>query len=267
MGGGRDHMERGAGGGVHRLTDQPAGVRMSLKNMMMKMALAFVAAKGVQAYRSGGGMDGMKRQLDQQRRTGSGLGGLLGGLSGGGAGGSGGLAGLMGSLGMGGTATGGARHGNTGFGGLLGGLAGAAGGAGAQGRMQGLLDTTRADPHVDDEAAAALMIRAMVQAAKADGEIDTAERRIILDALAPEDAQDAAFIEAAITRPVDVEALAADVPEGLEIEVYTASVMAIEPDNRAEAEYLDKLAKRLRLAEATVNEIHAANGKPALYSA
>ncbi len=244
---------------------------MSLKNMMMKMALAFVAAKGVQAYRSGGGMDGMKRKMDQQQRTGGGLGGLLGGLTGGTAGGAGGgLGGLMESLGLGGQGHGnqsGARHGNTAFGGMLGGLAGAAGGAGSQSRMEGLLDTTRPDPKVDDERAAGLMIRAMVQAAKADGEVDAEERRVIAEALDPENAQDAAFVQSTLEAPVDADGLAADVPEGLELEVYTAAVMAIEPDNRAEAEYLDKLARGLRLDQSTVNEVHASMGKPPLYSA
>ncbi len=244
---------------------------MSLKNMAMKMALAFVAAKGVQAYRSGGGMEGVKRKLNEQQRgsgSGGGLGGLLGGLTGGTTGGSGGgLGGLMQSLGMSpDAASGGGRHGNTGMGGLLGGLAGAAGGAGSQERMKGLLDTTRPDPGVDDERAAGLMIRAMVQAAKADGEVDAQERQTLVDALDPEDPADRDYIQTEMSRPVDAEALARDTPEGLGIEVYTAAVMAIEPDNRAEAEFLDKLARGLRLDQPTVNEIHSANGKPALYT-
>ncbi|PZX18554.1 uncharacterized membrane protein YebE (DUF533 family) [Palleronia aestuarii] len=239
---------------------------MSLKNMAVKMALAFAAAKGVQAFSQSGGIEGMKRRLNEQQRarggSGSGLGGLL---SGGGS--SGGLGGLLGQLGLDTTSSGSSGQGNS-LGGLLGGLAGASGGAAAAGRMEGLLDTTRRTPEgtEEEEQVSGLMIRAMVQSARADGEIDAQERATLMEVIGDSDAEETAFIEAQMTAPVDPEALARDTPKGHEVEVYTASVIAIEPDNRAEAEHLDKLARALGLAKSTVNDIHAAQGKAPLYT-
>ncbi|WP_226780835.1 DUF533 domain-containing protein [Oceaniglobus trochenteri] len=239
---------------------------MSLKSMMTKLAIAFVAAKGAQAFTRAGGMEGVKRKLAEQKGSGQGLGGLLGGSSGSGSGG--GLGGMLGQLGLGGSggAAGGMAAG--GIGGILGGLAGgsAPGETGGDStRMQGLLDST-AKPDVPEEAEAGLVIRAMVMAAKADGEIDETERRALWEVLGDSEAADQAFVEAAMNAPVDVEALARDVPAGLELEIYTASVMAIEPDNRAEAQYLHALAERLGLERDTVNEVHTAQGKAPLYS-
>ncbi|RVT85125.1 DUF533 domain-containing protein [Rhodobacteraceae bacterium CCMM004] len=252
---------------------------MSLKRMMTKLALAFVAAKGVQAFQQSGGIEGVKRKLQQSQRgtgagashTGTGTGGGLGGLMGGG--GSGGLGGLLGQLGLNtsgvpsGTGTGHGRT-DTGLGGLLGGLAGAAGGAAAAGKMRGLLDTTRSEPAVapDSEETAGVMIRAMVMAAKADGEIDAQEQAALQEIADEGDPSDLAFLRRALEAPVDAEGLARDVPQGLELEVYTAAVMAIEPDNRAEAEFLHSLAEAMALDKATVNSIHEANNKPPLYT-
>ncbi|KAF0675261.1 DUF533 domain-containing protein [Profundibacterium mesophilum] len=228
---------------------------MSLKNMMTKMAIAFVAAKGVQTFRDQGGMEGVRAKLAQQKKPGGALHGS----------GSGGLSSMLGALGLSsGTATGSAQPG---LAGLFGGLAGTTGGAVAASRMTGLLERTRADgPRTDDEAVGALMVRAMVQAAKADGEIDARERAALLDVVGDEDPEDRAFLEQEMAKPVDLDGLVKDTPKGLEVETYTASVMAIEPDNRAEAEYLDRLARGLSLDKKTVNEIHEANGKPILYS-
>ncbi len=47
--------------------------------------------------------------------------------------------------------------------------------------------------------------------------------------------------------PVDAEALARDVPKGLEKQVYTMSVMAIDFDNQNEARYLRDLAQAMGL--------------------
>uniref|UniRef100_UPI000C7EA6A7 tellurite resistance TerB family protein n=1 Tax=Oceaniglobus roseus TaxID=1737570 RepID=UPI000C7EA6A7 len=143
------------------------------------------------------------------------------------------------------------------------GLAGATGGAAGARKMQGLLDTTKP---VASEAEAGLVIRAMVMAAKADGEIDANEREALFEVLDETDPSDRAFLEQAMAAPVDVEALARDVPGGMEVEIYAAALMAIDPDNRAEAEFLDRLAQRLNVSRAHVNDIHEAQGKPPLYT-
>lgn len=110
------------------------------------------------------------------------------------------------------------------------------------------------------------MIRAMIQAARADGEIDEQERATLMEVIGDSDSHEIAFVQKQMADPVNPESLARDTPKGHEVEVYTASVVAIEPDNRAEAEHLDRLAKALKLDQLTVNEIHQAQGKPPLYT-
>ena len=206
-----------------------------------------------------------------------GLGGLLEQLAGGTAGGTatragtspgaGGLDGLLGSLASGGA---------------LGGLVGAAGGAAAApGRAapepnagfgdllnQSLRNYGEPDvpPVPQQEAAAALLLRAMIQAAKSDGKVDAAERAKLLDGLKDATQAEVDFVKAELAAPVDIEGLARQVPKGLEAQVYTMSVMAITLDNKAEAQYLNELATALHLAPAQVNSIHTQLGVPTLYS-
>jgi uncharacterized membrane protein YebE (DUF533 family) len=206
-----------------------------------------------------------------------GLGGLLEQLAGGTAGGTatragtspgaGGLDGLLGSLASGGG---------------LGGLVGAAGGAAAApGRAapepnagfgdllnQSLRNYGEPDvpPVPQQEAAAALLLRAMIQAAKSDGKVDDAERAKLLDGLKDATQAEVDFVKAELAAPVDIEGLARQVPKGLEAQVYTMSVMAITVDNKAEAQYMHELATALRLAPAQVNSIHTQLGVPTLYS-
>jgi uncharacterized membrane protein YebE (DUF533 family) len=220
---------------------------MSMNKMVRQMAFASAAAKGVQMFQQAGGIDGIRRKLSNF-----------------GTSGKGGLAGMLGEFGIDDRG----RSGKPDISGLLGGLAGASGGAAASQRMRGLLDTTRDTPAdtPEEEQVSGLMIRAMIQAARADGEIDAAEREVLMEAIGEADPQETAFIEAQMAAPVDPEALARDVPEGHELEIYTASVIAIEPDNRAEARHLDALASALKIDRKTVNAIHDAQGKPPLYT-
>ena len=118
-----------------------------------------------------------------------GLVGLLGGLTGGGGGGAGGLLGGLASA--------------AGAGGLLGGLTGAMGNAPAQNNesfgavLNSQFDQTP-EPAIqlsqDQEAAAALMLAAMIQAAKSDGTFDDAEKEKLLGQLGDVDAEEAAFV-------------------------------------------------------------------------
>ncbi len=119
-----------------------------------------------------------------------------------------------------------------------------------------------------DEAAtemALLTIRAMISAAKADGEIDAAERERIAGKLATNGgtAEEQAFLAAEMERPLDIEALAsaAATPE-VAVQVYSASLMAIEADTPAETSYLARLAAALKLDAATVASVHSTLGVP-----
>ena len=121
-------------------------------------------------------------------------------------------------------------------------------------------------PSRDQDAAAALMLKAMIQAAKSDGRIDAAEERKLLGNLGDVSPAERRFVETELRGPIDVQGLARQVPRGLEQQFYTMSVMAIDLDNRNEAEYLNRFASALGLDRGQVNRIHARLGVPALYS-
>ena len=94
------------------------------------------------------------------------------------------------------------------------------------------------------------ILRAMISAAKADGHIDAEEQRRIfgkLDELGL-DTEEKAFVIDELRRPLDIDAVvaAATTPE-LAVEIYAASVLAIDPDDPAEQAYLAMLASRLKL--------------------
>jgi len=111
-----------------------------------------------------------------------------------------------------------------------------------------------------------LMLKAMIQAAKCDGKLDDAEKKKLLGNLGDATQQEMAFVQQELNAPVDVDGLVRMVPNGLGPQVYMMSVMAIDLDNRAEAQYLHALAQGLGLNQQVVNQIHSRMGVPALYS-
>lgn len=208
---------------------------------------------------------------------------------------SGGLGGILDQLTGGGAARTGSAGG--GLGGLLGGLAGGAAGGAAAGSLGGLLvgllngpaqrgaqrsndasfgevfndalsrqDEPEVAPTAEQNAVAGLMLRAMIQAAKADGKIDEAEKERLLGQLGDLDDEDRAFIREQMAAPVDAQALAREVPKGLEAQVYMMSLMAIDFDNRTEAEYLNSLAQAMGIDQQMANQIHQHVGVQNLYA-
>lgn len=116
------------------------------------------------------------------------------------------------------------------------------------------------------ETSAALMLRAMIQAAKADGHIDPQERQQIIDHVgADADAEDLSFVKEQLDAPVDIAALAADTPEALRVRVYSMSLMSVRLDTPAEAVYLDRLAAALGLDQTVINALHDHLGLAPLY--
>ena len=105
-----------------------------------------------------------------------------------------------------------------------------------------------------------LLARAMIAAAKADGQIDTRESQAILNQINSLDlpAEDKAFLFEEYGRPLDIAALAADVdsPEHA-AEVYAASALMLESPSAPEKIYLHTLAQSLRLDQGLVQQIHA----------
>ncbi|MEM7257404.1 MAG: DUF533 domain-containing protein [Pseudomonadota bacterium] len=251
---------------------------MSMAGTLAKVAIGALIAKGVSGAMKNGG-------------AGGGLGGLLGGALGK-AGGAGGLGGMLGQLqgqqqgqqdnlqqgggGLGGL-LGGALSGGQGGqqGGGLGGLLDSLGGGAQQGQGGGgslgdLLNSALAGneqpPEPTAEEQARICLKAMLYAARCDGEIDAEEQQKITGQLGDISAEDAEFIRQEMAAPMDVDGFIGSVPESMGQQVYLMSLLAIDLDSQAEAQYLDKLAKGLNIDQATSNAIHQKLGVPALYS-
>lgn len=230
---------------------------MSLVKTLGKLAVGALVAKGVGKIiqNKAGGSAGA---------GGVGLGGLLGGNSSGG----------MGEL-LGGGSTGSNAGGSAGgLGGLLeslGGAGGAAGGAGAGG-LGDLLNSVlkggepAQEPTPQHNQQAEVMLKAMLNAAKCDGELDNAEKEKIMSNLDDVTAEDMDFIRRELAAPVDVAGFIREVPGGMEQQVYLMSLMAIDLDSKAEADYLDSLAKGMGISEQASNQIHQQLGVPTLYT-
>jgi len=105
-----------------------------------------------------------------------------------------------------------------------------------------------------------LLARAMIAAAKADGQIDTQESQAILNQINSLDlpAEDKAFLFEEYGRPLDLQGLAGavDSPEHA-AEVYAASVLMVDPPSAPEQIYLDSLGRALGLQPGLVQEIQA----------
>jgi uncharacterized membrane protein YebE (DUF533 family) len=132
-------------------------------------------------------------------QSGGGLQGILGGLAG--AGGAGGLMGAL-SGAMGGAAKPAATQNNASFGQVL----------------NSAFDANpepAIEPSEDQESAAGLMLRAMIQAAKSDGKVDDAEREKLIGQLGDDvDSHESAFVQAEMKAPVDVDGLVGQVHVG-----------------------------------------------------
>lgn len=126
------------------------------------------------------------------------------------------------------------------------------------------------EPRTPAEAAqlqdtAKLAVKAMISAAKADGEIDGAEISRILGKLKEEGGEEAAeaqaFVVAEMQKPLDLDALVREVPNReVAVQVYGASLLAITVDTDAERDYLKRLAAGLGLDDQAVQQIHATLG-------
>lgn len=259
---------------------------MSLVGTLGRIAVGIAVAKGVGGLmnRRGGGSGGGL----------GGLGGLLGGALGGGqqqqapnAGGSAmsGSSGGLGDLGalLGGAASGGGMAG--GLGGLLESISGGASGSQTSnldpraqvnppvgGSLGDLLNGALQgkpipEPEPAQEDQARILIQAMVNAAKSDGEIDTEEQQKIVANLG-DDVSDAErdFVLGEMRAPLDTEAFIRSIPRGAEMQVYMMSLLGINLDSREEAVYLDTLRKGIGMSEEQCNAIHQKMGVPTIYS-
>ena len=242
---------------------------MSFMRTLATVAVGFAAAKGVQKYTQMGGMAGMQ---DMMKNT-QGPGGMTDQLAQmadkmGIPGGSKAVKDLMASFNMpGGTSMAGmgglggmGDAAAAGFGGLLSAIKGAATAGGQQmdEMMDGLFKNTPVSLAAENNAK--LMIRAMIQAAKADGEIDKEEQQTIMEALKGAPKEEIDFVKAELAKPVDVMSLAQDAGEATKAQVYATSLMAIRVDNPNEIAYLRQLATALGMDDAARDKVHASMG-------
>jgi uncharacterized membrane protein YebE (DUF533 family) len=241
------------------------------------------------AFGGGGGgglLESLSEMLGGSSQQGGGLGSILSQALGGGPG-SGGLGGILGDvLNDAGKAVGGKRNlalgglgalagallggGGKSFGGALGGGVMALLGAMAYqalkggGREQpevplGLVEPQSESERVELEQNAEIVLKAMINAAKADGQIDKREIQRIVGKLEEtgmsRDAQE--YVMAEMQKPMDTASLTA-ATQGkptLAAQVYGASLLGIEVDTPAEKKYLDELAAGMGLAPEVAQRI------------
>jgi len=288
----RPDLQAGMGGVIGNVSSEmQEGEEMSISDLlgaMMQSGMAPSSSRRLQSALGGGGGGGGLLES---------LGGLLGGQQRGGglreslssapAGSGGGLGGMLGDiLNQAGQATGGKQNlalGGLGalVGSLLGGGGKSVGGAVGGGVMAllgamafkalqgsgqgtgkvplGLLEPqTDADRQELDQHAE-LVLNAMINAAKADGQIDEEEINRIVGKLQEvgADADDQRYVLTQMQKPLETEKLISAVrgrPE-LAAQIYAASLMAIEVDTSAEKAYLGKLASGLGLSPEVTRSI------------
>lgn len=118
---------------------------------------------------------------------------------------------------------------------------------------------------VTSEESERLALRAMIAAAKADGQVDAAEMDRILGQLKPDQMSEGErrFVLDELNKPLDVAAIAREARTPAQAaEVYAASLLAIDIDTEHEREYLRSLAAALRLDPGVVAFLHQTTGAP-----
>jgi len=233
---------------------------MSLMKTLGKVAIGIMVAKGV-GKMLGGGRGGSPK-TGSDGGLGGGLGDLLGGLKGNGSqsrnptGAE--LEDILGGI------TG--KSGGGGLGGVLDSLNQGSNDNGIGDMLNDALQGRNVNVNDDQEDQAKVLLKAMISAAKADGNIDEEEQRKITEHLGDISPEEARFVRTEISTPLDTQGLIRSVPRGMEQQVYFMSLLAIDLDSNAEAHYLDELAKGLNISKDICNQIHAKVGAPALYA-
>ena len=112
---------------------------------------------------------------------------------------------------------------------------------------------------------ALVLVRAMVNAAKSDGQIDQAEQQSILGRLSDRSQETIDFLRQEFARPLDLQEFVRSVPLGMEEQVYMLSLITIDLDTSSEAKYLTALGEALRISPEVRNQIHTKVGAPNLF--
>ena len=112
---------------------------------------------------------------------------------------------------------------------------------------------------------ALILIRAMVNAAKADGQIDDDEQKKIISRLSDRSRETIDFLRQEFARPVNVGEFARSVPLGMEQQVYMLSLITMDLNTAGEAQYLTELSDALRISPEVRKQIHERVGAPSIY--
>ena len=228
---------------------------------------------------------------NQQQSNAGGLGDILGSVLGGGGKqtSGGGLGDVLGGMLGGGSKTQASNQGG-GLGDILGGVLGGGGGSAKGAGLEDLIGAALNQFGHSEKAAqdnsqprnfeehspgmihseacdqATLVIRGMINAAKADGKLDSEEQAKITGKLGSISQDEIDFINNELAQPLDVDAFARSIPASMANQVYAMSLTAIDLDSNPEAQYLHQLAQGLNIDQQTANQIHQQLGAPALYS-
>lgn len=232
---------------------------MSFVKTLATLAAGYAAAKGLEKYKEMGGMAGVQKSMrdnPQVQGATDQFGDMLGKM--GVPGGADGIQKMMNQWLGGAGQTGDAAA--AGLGGLLTAITGAAatGTEQAGKMMDAVTGKTAATDALEENAK--LMIRAMIQASKSDGEIDDEEWDRIQEKLGDLDPEEKDFIKAELRKPVDIHGLAQDTGDAMKAQVYAVSLMAIRVDKASEVAYLDGLAAALGLSNGTRAMVHKSMG-------
>ncbi len=129
-----------------------------------------------------------------------------------------------------------------------------------QSTPRALLEPQTAEDQQALEQDAEIIVKAMINAAKADGKIDDDEIQKIVgklqeDGLSEEEKE---FFMTEANKPMDIDAVIASAGRQPEMaaQIYSASLLAIEVDTPAEQQYMQQLAQGLGLDPQVTNHIH-----------
>lgn len=263
LGGGAEGGAPGAaqGGGIGDLLGQVLGAVQGGGSSGAEPGAAHGTAQG------GGGIGDLLGQVLGAAQSGlasaaqnpgqaGGIGAILGGLLGGGG------SSVKGTLGGGALA----MLASIAFKALQGAGQGGAGTAAPGSNVPGLMAPETPEQHQAVEATAQLVLKGMINAAKADGQIDPNEIQRIVGKLQEVgmDEQTKAWVMTEMSQPLNLDAFAAEIPsQEVAAQVYAASLLAIEVNTDAERSYLAQLAEKTGLHPMVAQHIQQSMGMTA----
>ena len=101
-----------------------------------------------------------------------------------------------------------------------------------------------------------ILLKAMVHASKADGELSELEEKRVMEFMGDMSKVEQMFVEYEFKRVLNMDEFIKEIPKGMEEQVYYMSFFAIDLDNESEREYLELLANKLHLPYKIVDHIH-----------